>query len=307
MRFERLDLNLLVALDVLIEECNVSAAARRLHLSQSATSGALLRLRDYFGDELLVSVGSRMVLTERATELRDPVREALNLIRHRVTAPTRFDPATSERHFRIVASDYMTDVALAPLIRRLGVEAPGLTLQTFFPELRLLDPLHRGEIDLILTLENLLDERHPRVRLFRDDHVLVAWKDNKRITRPLDTDLFLSLSHVAVHFGGSMGPSHVERFFYDCGIRRRIALQVPCFSALASLIIGTDYVGTLPRRHARHHARFLPITLHELPYAIPELTEAAQYVSSRANDCGLQWFVKRMLSLLDEQPATPAV
>ncbi|MGD4540209.1 LysR family transcriptional regulator, partial [Xanthomonas citri pv. citri] len=107
MRFERLDLNLLVALDVLIAERSVSAAAKRLHLSQPAVSGALNRLREFFRDDLLVQVGRQMVLTPKADELADPVRDALLLIRTRITQPAGFDPATAEREFTIVASDYM--------------------------------------------------------------------------------------------------------------------------------------------------------------------------------------------------------
>src|SRR5687767_5141559 len=106
MRFERLDLNLLVALDVLIEERSVSVAANRLFLSQPALSGALNRLREYFNDELLVQSGRQMILTPKAEELRAPVREALMFIRSRITTPSDFDPATAQRKFILVASDY---------------------------------------------------------------------------------------------------------------------------------------------------------------------------------------------------------
>src|SRR4051812_4555036 len=104
MRFERLDLNLLVAFDALIEDRSVSMAAKRLFLSQPALSGALNRLRDFFGDELLVPSGRQMIPTPKAEELRGPVREALMLIRSRITTPSTFDPATADRLFSLAAS-----------------------------------------------------------------------------------------------------------------------------------------------------------------------------------------------------------
>lgn len=97
MRFKNLDLNLLVALDLLLKERNISRAAEKLHITQSAMSNALARLRDYFGDELLVQVGRRMELTPRAELLREPVRDILVRIESSVTATPRFDPAESDR------------------------------------------------------------------------------------------------------------------------------------------------------------------------------------------------------------------
>lgn len=113
MRFNHLDLNLLVALDVLLEEQNITRAAERLHMTQSATSGVLARLRTYFEDELLVQVGRKMQPTPYATELAKPVREVLLTIQSSITAKPVFDPATSKRHFRLVTSDYLISVLFA--------------------------------------------------------------------------------------------------------------------------------------------------------------------------------------------------
>jgi DNA-binding transcriptional LysR family regulator len=113
MRFGRLDLNLLVALDALLTEKSVSLAADRLCLSQSATSSALGRLRDYFGDELLVVRGRQMVLTARAESLVEPVRAVLEQVRSTIAVAPQFDPATADRQIRIMASDYSTEVLLA--------------------------------------------------------------------------------------------------------------------------------------------------------------------------------------------------
>ena len=124
MRFQRLDLNLLVALDALLAERSVSLAAERICLSQSATSSALGRLREYFADDLLVVKGRQMVLTARAESLVEPVRAVLEQIRTTISVSPPFDPATSDRAMTIMASDYVTEVLLATALREIADVAP---------------------------------------------------------------------------------------------------------------------------------------------------------------------------------------
>ena len=121
MRLDRFDLNLLVVLDALLEERNVTKASERLHIGQSAASGALGRLRDYFGDELLVPVGRKLTLTPLAQSLVEPVRDTLLRARATIARKPGFDPATAERRFSICASDYVTTVLLAAVVCRLAI------------------------------------------------------------------------------------------------------------------------------------------------------------------------------------------
>src|SRR4051812_40500511 len=134
MRFKGLDLNLLVALDALVETRSVSAAARRLHLSQPAMSAALSRLRDYFRDELLVVSGKRMYPTAFAEGLAPQLKECLQGLDALVSSPNLFDPATAQRTFIIVASDYLTTAVLVPLVARLAERAPGVRLEIVLPD-----------------------------------------------------------------------------------------------------------------------------------------------------------------------------
>ena len=144
MRFQRLDLNLLVALDALLAERSVSLAAERIFLSQSATSSALGRLREYFGDELLVVRGRQMVLTARAEGLVDPVRAVLEQIRTTIAVAPPFDPATTDRTITIMASDYSTEVLLAPALRQMAEVAPGLRIEIQPMNDTLIESLERG-------------------------------------------------------------------------------------------------------------------------------------------------------------------
>ena len=118
------DLNLLVALDALLRECNVTHAGNRLNLSQPAMSGALARLRDHFQDELLVPAGRRMIRTPLAEKLVQPVHEILLQIRGTLEARPLFDPATSTRHFSIAASDYVIAVLIADVLRSVRCPRP---------------------------------------------------------------------------------------------------------------------------------------------------------------------------------------
>lgn len=301
MRFERLDLNLLVALDALFDECSVSAAARRLNLSQSATSGALLRLREYFHDELLVSSGSRMIRTARAEELREPVREALMFIRHRIARPPAFDPSTTSRTFKIATSDYVLDVALGSYLAMIQREAPGISASVTLPTFEMSDQLHRGEIDLIISVDGMLDSRHPIVPFFTDDHVVVAWAGNEHLSNGMTKELFLQLPQIVIHFGNSRTTAHVERHFDLQQVARNVAITVPFFAAVPGLLIGTDRIATMMRRQADQYARILPLAVFELPYQIPDLHEVIQFHTARRSDASLTWFVQGLLNFVGSE------
>lgn len=291
MRFERLDLNLLVAMDALIEERSVSLAARRLFLSQPAVSGALNRLRDFFGDELLVPSGRQMVLTPKAEELRDPVREALNFIRAKITTPVAFDPATAERQFSIVTSDYAYAVLVADVLREAAHLAPGLTFEISPTDRQAIERLDRGEIDLFLTISTHMMEGHPKRPLYEDEHAVVAWTEGRH-GKDVSAEAFLEAGHAIAYFGPEKHPAFTESFFSQQGINRRIEVRLPTFSGLPDAVVGTDRLATMYRRHAEYFARFLPITIHKPPVFLPTITEDVQWHTIKDSDLGLRWLLE---------------
>lgn len=297
MRFDRLDLNLLVALDALIEHRSVSRTANQLYLSQPAMSGALNRLRDYFNDDILVASGRQMLLTPKAEELRTPVREALMLIRARITTPAHFDPATAERQFTIAASDYAFSVFASKVIARAAEIAPRITFEIIGTSLGTTERFERGEIDLLLSVPAYLSDAHPRMPLFEDEHAVICWSGSRH--RAIDVDTFRGAGHVVVVFGNGRLPAVTERFFADEGFSRDIQVRVPSFSALPDAVIGTDRLATMWRRHAEAFARHLPITIHRPPIPMPRVVEEVQWHSLRENDEGLRW----LLGLVREQAA----
>lgn len=178
MRLDRFDLNLLVALDTLVEERSVTASAHRLHLTQSAMSGALARLRIAFDDPLLVRHGRGMVPTPAALALAPRVKDMLARLRQLIEPEQRFDPETSVRTFRVVASDYISTVLLAPLIRRLEAQAPQVRVEITLPSEGAARMLSNGELDLLLTPEEFVQRDHPSVLLFEERHVVVGCAAN---------------------------------------------------------------------------------------------------------------------------------
>ena len=148
MNFKGLDLNLLVALDALLNESSVTAAARKVHLSQSAMSSALGRLRRHFHDALLVSVGRRMERTPYAVQLAGAVRSILLQIESSLKGPAAFDPARAKRRFTIAASDYAVNVLLLDMQRICATRAPDVVLEILAVTHDTVDALARGELDL---------------------------------------------------------------------------------------------------------------------------------------------------------------
>ena len=256
MDFGGLDLNLLVALDALFAEKSVSRAGERLHLSQSATSGALARLREAFHDPLLVQVGRKMTLTPLAERLVEPVREFLLQAETILNGSPAFDPTTSTRKFRVQMSDYEQTVVMTEALPRLQSLAPG----------------------------------HPAEPLFEDDFTCLVWSGNNRIKRDLSLETYLSLGHVVVRFGRLQQlPSFDEWFVERFGQQRRIEVVTTAFNLVPQLLIGTSRIATLHRRLATFYERYLPLRLIPPPIEIPRLEESMQWHKSRDRDPGTIW------------------
>ena len=128
MRYHRLDLNLLFALKALLTEKNVTRAGETVHVTQSAMSGILARLRNYFDDPLIVQVGRRMELTPLAESLVEPVSDVLMRIDATIATRPQFKPGASQRHFSMIASDYVTRVLLLDVLRAVHFDAPGVSV-----------------------------------------------------------------------------------------------------------------------------------------------------------------------------------
>lgn len=289
MRLNGLDLNLLVALNELLTEKNVSRAGQRLFLSQSATSGALARLREFFGDDLLVVVGRKMVLTPLAERLAEPVREALIHIESTIVSPPQFDPATSNRKFSLLVSDYTTAVLIQPLIERLSREAPGIGFELCSQESgNPSDMLVNGQVDLLVIPSQYVANEHPSTLLFDEDYVCVTWRGNTAIKK-MTLEAYANGEHVATHFAGGRSPAFDTWIMERHGIKRTVGVVSPWLVCPTRLVIGTHRIATVHRRLAQMDAKHLPIKIWEAPMKIPNLTEAMQWHRVRGRDPAMSW------------------
>ena len=231
MRFKGLDLNLLVAFEMLLETRSTSRTAERLNLSQPAASAALGRLRTFFGDEILVAHGKRMLPTSYAESLRPHVTACLRSAETLIATTATFDPATSQRRFFVTASDYVIAAVLTPLIRRLAEVAPSISLEFSLPDERANADLDEGQLDLLITPEDFVSTGHPTEFLFDDDHVVVGCAANPLMAGPISADAFAAAGHVGVSIARPRQHSYADERVEATGMRCRYELLVPLVHA----------------------------------------------------------------------------
>ncbi|MGC1458407.1 MAG: LysR family transcriptional regulator [Steroidobacteraceae bacterium] len=289
MRFNGLDLNLLLAFQILMEERNVTRAARRMNLSQPAMSAALDRLRNYFQDELLIAQGKQMFPTVHAESLIGPVRQFLADLDALLINTARFDPATTHRSFRIVASDYITASVIGPLTQRLADTAPGVKLEIMLPSEAAALLVVEGKADLIITPEDFTVPDQPVDLLCEERQLVIGWSANPLFASRLGESDFDSAGHVAVHVGSNRVPSFADRQIERMGRHRRVEITCGCFTMVPWLICGTQRIAVMHERLARQMAAKFPLALAEMPFTFPVMREMLQYHRAREADEGLRW------------------
>lgn len=247
----RLDLNLLVTLDVLLSEHNVTRAAERLHYSQPSVSVHLARLREIFDDPLLLPGPRGMRPTARAESLREPLREALAALERAVAPEHPFDPAVATNTWRIAATDYSESTVLLPALAALRQAAPGtrVAVVEMVPS-NLVRQAERGDIDLAFHTTDGSAESLHRVPLFTERYVLVGRAGHPKLRRKPTLAQFCALEHVIVSPDGGGFFGVTDAALAAAGASRRVALSVPHFLYVAAVVARTDLVAMLPARLA---------------------------------------------------------
>ena len=295
VRPDRFDLNLLLVLDALLEQRNVTRASLRVHIGQSAASAALSRVREFFGDELLVPVGRQLMLTPLAQDLVEPVRDALLQARAALTRRPGFDSTTAQRRFAVCASDHVTTVMLAAAVRRLAHQAPGVALNIRNPPAGVLEVFERGDIGLLVLPEQYASRlKHPQLALFQDTQVCMVCAGHTGMGDTLSMEAYMAVGHVAVRFGDERSVALEEWLLPRYGQQRRIESSVNNFATLPSLVIGTNRIATLHRRLAQHFANYLPLWVIAAPFEMPPLVETMVWPRHLGDDPAHAW-LKRLL------------
>ncbi|MDN7179539.1 LysR family transcriptional regulator [Caballeronia sp. SEWSISQ10-4 2] len=307
MRLGHFDMNLLVALDALLDTRSVTRASERLHIGASATSSALGRLREYFGDELLMQVGRRMDLTPLGRSLAQPVREILLTVQSTVVARLEFDPAQARRNFVIRASDYLTTVLLIDVVQRLQREAPGITLHIANMADDVPERLDRGEVDFVIYPSVSVNPQHPSQPLFEETYSCVVWTGNTLVGETLSLEQYREMGHVAATFGDSRSVSFESLMMANLGVSRAIEVTTTNFNTLPQLVIGTTRIATVHNRLAQIYAHYLPLRLLPLPMDFPPLVEMMQWHAINNSDPAHVWMRRVLLEQAQMRSGVPAV
>lgn len=284
MNLAQLDLNLLRALDALLEERSVTRAARRLGLSQPAVSNALSRLRDALGDPILVRSGSRMVTTPRAAEIQPMLREALLSLGRAIEPAAPFDPASSRDRFTLAATDYIEMVLLPAITARASAAAPGVTLDVRpIGESSPLDAVSAGSLDGAIGVFFTLPPGFHKKTLVKERLVCIARKGHPAIgKKALSIEAFAALPHVLVT-PRRTGPTAVDTSLAERGLTRHVALYVSHFLVAPLVVARTDLIATLPERAAKLLAGQLGLSLFTPPLSTSQGFELSQIWHDRTH------------------------
>lgn len=269
---DQTDLTLLAHLDALLQESNVTAAARRLGLSTPAMSHALARLRERLGDPLLVRSGRSMVLTPRAQALKPRVQAALEQAREAMAPERPFVVEEVARTFVLCATDYVTTVLGPALDQELRARAPGLCLRVAPNALHDAESLRDGSADLAVGIYGPLPPELRCRTLLTDRFVCVVREGHPRLQGPLTLAQFVAEPHLQVAPRAQPG-GYLDDTLRALGLSRQVALAVPSFLGALYLASQSDHLLTVSERVAERLAptfglRLLEPPLELRPYAL---------------------------------------
>jgi DNA-binding transcriptional LysR family regulator len=282
-----IDLNLLRALDALLDERHVSKAAHRLGVTQPAVSGMLTRLRESFDDPLFVRSQRGVQPTLRALALAEPVKHILADV-DALLRPTAFDPTTAAFTLTIAATDYALQAVVAPFVTALRRQAPGVRVATRPVDNALVArQCERGELDLaLMTPDTAPLDLHAR-RLFDETYICALRAGHPDATgKTLSLDRFCALDHALVSFSGGAFHGVTDEVLAGLHRERHVVLSFHSFLALAEVLRTTDLIAVVPRRLA---AGADGLALVEPPVLVPGFTKLAVWHGRTHNDEGQRW------------------
>lgn len=294
VNLSRVDLNLFLVLHTVLEEQSATVAATRLHVTQSAVSNALARLRDLLGDPLFVREGRGLVPTPRAAELAPIVAAMVEQAATALEAGRGFDAATTERTFTLCLAD-SHQTHDAPLIAQaVARRMPRARLRIVSPDfLVATDGLATGSIDAAFFPQFPLPAGLRAQVLFDELAMLAVRRNHPTVKRQVSREQFNTLRHIDVQVAlGRPGAGHeaAERHWKQAGLHRDVFLTVPSFVAAAMAAADTDCIAALPDRVATLFARLLPLKIVRATFALPTLPTQLVWHERTHADAGARFF-----------------
>ncbi|WP_369601847.1 LysR family transcriptional regulator [Hahella sp. SMD15-11] len=281
MDLSRIDLNLLVYLDALLREKNVTRAAQMTGITQPAMSNVLKRLRDVFDDPLLIRTSDGMVPTARALELHPRVRQVLDQIELIVQPKTRFNPATSQRVFRIMASDYAESTVIPRVLGRIRRVAPNVILDILTPSDVAFHDMEQGRVDMAINRFDKIPQSFHQKTIWRDGFSCLLSVHNP-LVYDFTLENYLKAKHIWVSktgfgVGVGMNPKDVQRLGWvddalsRLGKTRQISVFTRHYQVASLLAQQHDLIATLPTRAALLQRDNPELVIREVPFPIPEI------------------------------------
>lgn len=291
---KNVDLNLLKALDALLDERNVTRAAARLSLTQPAMSGMLTRLRESFNDPLFVRSQRGIVPTQRALDLALPVKQVLRDISALLT-PVVFDPLSAKMTLTIAATDYALQAIAVPFLLELKTRAPQIRVALLPIESRQLqNQFERGEIDLaLLTTLNSPPDLHAR-RLYDEEYVCVMRSDHPAARKPLTLDEFCRLEHALFSYTGGGFSGVTDEALARIGRQRQVMLSVKSFLVMANVLRASDLIAVVPKRLVDN---LEGLVIQPTPLPVAGFTKIAAWHERTHQDPAHRWIRELLFEL----------
>ncbi|MFD1611462.1 LysR family transcriptional regulator [Sphingomonas tabacisoli] len=286
---------MLVALDAVFSERHVSRAAARLNLTQSAVSNALTRLRRHFNDPIVTRVGGEMTPTALGLVLRSELTDLLARLREFAMRGAAFDPALSDREFRVIAADFVSYVLMPPLIQRLKAEAPGTKIRLMPYSPIALDQLSKAEADLCISLKQDLGGTLPEEKLYDEALTCIAGTKSSFRGERLTAHQYSSARHAAF----IVGEGHIN-FLRSIDMPREVMVWLPSIGALLEVVAETDCVATISTHIAHRFRERFKLRIFAPPFDVSLMPVIMQHHGRTASDLGLAWLRRLFIEVASE-------
>jgi DNA-binding transcriptional LysR family regulator len=298
MDTKRLDLNLLVTLETLLVERNVTKAAARLHLSQPAVSTQLSRLRHEFDDLLLIPAQRGMTPTAKAMELLDPLRQALDQVRATVASHRNFDPAKAKLTFAIACTDYLQAAVVKPLVAELRTRAHGVRVALRNLDMPQLETqMARGDVDLALMTPQAAPPGLRARHLFDERYVLIGRRKHPRLRDGITIAEFAKLEQVIVSLDGGGFVTPVDSALAALGHRRHVVLSAASFLFVPEIVTHSDFVALVPERLVRDRANKLKVM--DCPFPVEGFAVGMVWHERSHGHSGQRWIREAIVSVIN--------
>ncbi|MGK7950439.1 MAG: LysR family transcriptional regulator [Xenococcaceae cyanobacterium] len=294
----QLDLNLLVALDVLITEASVTKAAQRLNMSQSAMSYSLKRLRNILHDEILIRTSREMEVTPYARQISDRVRQILAEIQSTLLEKATFDPATAKETLKIAVSDYVEATIGATLLQKLTSQAASIRIRICnLDKETVMDAIDENRIDMAINPELPLKSWHVAENLYREEFVCVFRGDDSITEIPLAD--YLERSHILVSLRDDFQGTG-DRVLQSQQQFRQVVWSTPHFMTVPFLLANSNCIALLPYRMAQQCAKAMNLKILPPPIPIEGFTVSMVWHQRNTNNLAHQWLRQQIIEAVGD-------